>query len=184
MQDQSKPTLCEGKIVFLKFKVLFKHQLHDSSLKTFLTFVGKMWNPATYPTKLDKTGKKNYWRWKLRWVGRLHDLPWFWIDINQFTPACLQRAIDTQFFVGLISFWFALCQVLDCDFDDSTFCAWANENSEKSTFNWTLKSGQTPSRRTGPLSDVSGINCLFYIDSLAAPNVYLNFQALSLVHLR
>ena len=87
------------------------------------------------------------------------------------------------FKVGLISFWFALCQVLDCDFDDSTFCQWANENSGKSKFNWTLKSGQTPSWGTGPISDVSGINSLFYIDSLVAPNVYLNFQALS-VYLR
>ena len=42
MQDQSKPKLFEGKLVFLKLKVLFKHQLHDSALKTFLTFVGKM----------------------------------------------------------------------------------------------------------------------------------------------
>lgn len=73
--------------------------------------------------------------------------------------------------------------MLDCDFDDSSFCAWANENSEKSKFNWTLKSGQTPSRRTGPVSDVSGINSLFYIDSLAVRNVDLNFQALS-VYLR
>ena len=73
--------------------------------------------------------------------------------------------------------------MLDCDFDDSTFCQWANENSGKSKFNWTLKSGQTPSWRTGPISDVSGINSLFYIDSLVAPNVYLNFQVLS-VYLR
>ena len=73
--------------------------------------------------------------------------------------------------------------MLDCDFDDSTFCQWANENSGKSKFNWTLKSGQTPSWRTGPISDVSGINSLFYIDSLVVPNVYFNFRALS-VYLR
>ena len=56
---------------------------------------------------------------------------------------------------------YLLYQVLNCDFDDSTFCKWANENSGKSKFNWTLKSGQTPSRRTGPISDVSGINSFF-----------------------
>ncbi|CAH3186365.1 unnamed protein product, partial [Porites evermanni] len=38
--------------------------------------------------------------------------------------------------------------VLDCNFDDSTFCEWANDNSERSKFNWTLQSGQTPSLRT------------------------------------
>ena len=60
-------------------------------------------------------------------------------------------------FWGLISILFALCQVLDCDFDNSTFCGWANEKSGKAKFNWRLNSGQTPSWRTGPRSDVSGI---------------------------
>ena len=66
--------------------------------------------------------------------------------------------------------------MLDCNFDDSTFCEWANDNSGKSKFNWTLQSGQTPSWRTGPTSDVSGINSLFYIDplSLTVRNVPLN----------
>ena len=54
--------------------------------------------------------------------------------------------------------------MLDCNFDDSTFCEWANDNSGKSKFNWTLQSGQTPSGSTGPISDVSGINCLSDID--------------------
>ena len=67
-------------------------------------------------------------------------------------------------FWGVNFRFYLLYQVLNCDFDDSTFCAWANEKNRK--FKWTLKSGQTPSRSTGPLSDVSGINSLFYIDSL------------------
>ena len=54
--------------------------------------------------------------------------------------------------------------MLDCNFDESTFCEWANDKSGKSKFNWTLKSGQTPSGSTGPISDVSGINCLSDID--------------------
>ena len=85
-------------------------------------------------------------------------------------------SFDTHFFLGLISFLFALCQVLECNFDDSTFCEWANDNSGKSKFNWTLQSGQTPSWRTGPISDVTGINFLFYIDplSLTVRNVSLN----------
>ena len=60
-------------------------------------------------------------------------------------------------FWGLISLLFALCQVLDCDFDNSTFCGWANEDSGKAKFNWRLNSGKTPSWKTGPSSDVSGI---------------------------
>ena len=66
--------------------------------------------------------------------------------------------------------------MLDCNFDDSTFCEWANDNSGKSKFNWTLQSGQTPSWRTGPISDVSGINSLFDIDplSLTVRNIPLN----------
>ena len=48
----------KSEIVFLKLKVLFKHQLHDSALETFFTFVGNMWNSASYPSELDKTGKK------------------------------------------------------------------------------------------------------------------------------
>ena len=66
--------------------------------------------------------------------------------------------------------------MLDCNFDDSTFCEWANDNSGKSKFNWTLQSGQTPSWRTGPISDVTGINFLFYIDPLrlTVRNVSLN----------
>ena len=85
-------------------------------------------------------------------------------------------SFDTHFFLGLISFLFALCQVLDCNFDDSTFCEWANDNSGKSKFNWTLQSGQTPSGSTGPISDVSGINSLFDIDplSLTVRNIPLN----------
>ena len=81
-----------------------------------------------------------------------------WIRIKEFASACLQRVIAKySLFWGLISILFALCQVLDCDFDNSTFCGWANENSGKAKFNWTLNSGQTPSWRTGPRSDVSGI---------------------------
>lgn len=77
------------------------------------------------------------------------------------------------------NFLFALCQVLDCDFDNSTFCGWANENSGKAKFNWTLNSGQTPSWRTGPRSDVSGIffilkSASYYV--LTVCNVHLNFK--------
>ena len=66
--------------------------------------------------------------------------------------------------------------MLDCNFDDSTFCEWTNDNSGKSKFNWTLQSGQTPSWSTGPISDVSGINSLFDIDplSLTVRNIPLN----------
>ena len=74
--------------------------------------------------------------------------------------------ICTHIFGGVNFRFYLLYQVLNYDFDDSTFCSWANENSGKSKFNWTLKSGQTPSWSTGPISDVSGINSLFYIDSL------------------
>ena len=63
--------------------------------------------------------------------------------------------------------------MLDCNFDDSTFCEWANDNSGKSKFNWTLQSGQTPSRGTGPISDVSGINSLFDIDPLSLTVRYI-----------
>ena len=63
--------------------------------------------------------------------------------------------------------------MLDCNFDDSTFCEWANDNSERSKFNWTLQSGQTPSLRTGPISDVSGIDSLFYIDPLSLTVCYV-----------
>ena len=145
--------------------------MHDSSLKTFLTFVGKMWNSATYPSKLDK---------KLLTLKTTMSRD---VARSSLILSKHKSVYISLFKVGLISFWFALFQVLDCDFDDSTFCQWANENSGKSKFNWTLKSGQTPSWRTGPISDVSGINSLFYIDSLVVPNDYFNFRALS-VYLR
>ena len=82
-------------------------------------------------------------------------------------------------FWRLISLLFALCQVLDCDFDNSTFCGWANENSGKAKFNWTLNSGKTPSWGTGPLSDVSGISFILQstpLLSLTARSVHFNFK--------
>ena len=82
-------------------------------------------------------------------------------------------------FWRLISLLFALCQVLDCDFDNSTFCGWANENSGKAKFNWTLNSGKTPSWGTGPLSDVSGISFILQstpLLSLTARNVHFKFK--------
>ncbi|CAH3037846.1 unnamed protein product, partial [Porites lobata] len=59
----------------------------------------------------------------------------------------------------------ALSQLLDCNFDNSTFCGWANENSGKAMFNWRLKSGKTPSWRTGPSSDVSGNGKYAYLEA-------------------
>ena len=47
--------------------------------------------------------------------------------------------------------------VLDCDFENSTFCGWENDKTGISKFNWIIWSGITPSRATGPQSDVSGI---------------------------
>ena len=82
-------------------------------------------------------------------------------------------------FWRLISLLFALCQVLDCDFDNSTFCGWANENSGKAKFNLTLNSGKTPSWGTGPLSDVSGISFILQstpLLSLTARSVHFNFK--------
>ena len=45
---------------------------------------------------------------------------------------------------------------LDCDFDDSTFCGWENDNTGRAKFNWRINSGSTRSWRTGPQADVSG----------------------------
>ena len=47
-------------------------------------------------------------------------------------------------------------QGLDCDFENSTFCGWENDNTGRAKFNWTIWSGETPSWSTGPRSDVSG----------------------------
>ena len=51
-------------------------------------------------------------------------------------------------------------QGLDCDFEDSTFCGWKNAITGRTTFNWTIQSGKTPSKGTGPPSDVSGSKTL------------------------
>ena len=103
-----------------------------------------------------------------------------WIGIKEFASACLQRVIAKySLFWGLISILFALCQVLDCDFDNSTFCGWANENSGKAKFNWTIRSGQTPSWGTGPLSDVSGISFILQstpLLSLTVRRVHFSFK--------
>lgn len=40
----------------------------------------------------------------------------------------------------------------DCDFDRSTFCSW-QQDREKDNFDWTLRSGRTPSGNTGPQKD-------------------------------
>jgi len=59
VQDQSKPPMFEGGMVFLKLKVLFKP---SPALKTFCTVIGSVISGTQLGsclTKLDKTGKKN-----------------------------------------------------------------------------------------------------------------------------
>lgn len=96
MQDQPKPTFFEGEIVFLKLKVLFKHQFYDSALKKILTFAGNMRNPATYPTKLDKQVKKLL-TLKTTMSREVAQSSLILNKHKAVTSACLQRAIDTHY---------------------------------------------------------------------------------------
>ena len=41
-----------------------------------------------------------------------------------------------------------------CNFDQGSFCSFTNGRNDD--FDWTIRSGSTPSRGTGPSSDVSG----------------------------
>ena len=62
--------------------------------------------------------------------------------------------------------------VLSCDFDNATFCGWENDVTGRAQFLWQIWEGQTPSKRTGPLSDVSGN--LIFVSRLTAsiPNLH------------
>ncbi|XP_067033839.1 MAM and LDL-receptor class A domain-containing protein 1-like isoform X2 [Acropora muricata] len=59
----------------------------------------------------------------------------------------------------------------DCDFDQNTFCSW-QQDRQNDNFDWTLRSGRTPSGNTGPQNDHTTGNGRYAYIETSSPRRY------------
>ena len=69
----------------------------------------------------------------------------------------------------------------DCDFDQNTFCSW-QQDRQNDNFDWTLRSGRTPSGNTGPQNDHTTGNGKENKNKLISQYCFLQLTNLFLVH--
>ncbi|XP_015752026.1 PREDICTED: MAM and LDL-receptor class A domain-containing protein 1-like [Acropora digitifera] len=86
-------------------------------------------------------------------------------------PSCFFLALIVQVFFILAFMEQSTTATADCDFDQNTFCSW-QQDRQNDNFDWTLRSGRTPSGNTGPQNDHTTGNGRYAYIETSSPRRY------------